>query len=255
LGEDGRKASQLASLDETPRVAQQKETNIPAASAEHPEGRERQWPKEMKPTQRTANQRLRLPVESGPSSKQATTGSQATVNQGNSATVLPPAAHGNSAASGDAQNGPANNQMNRSTARSKAITQVMGQLPPEYFGERRAIPAVVSDNQSDSFRWPEALGPFKGNSAIPSEVLTADRGDPTKVFKWDELPPQIQNFLSMYITMLVYAKSTEERLIVVNGSSMHEGQERAGLKLEEITRDGGIFSYQGYRFRKAVRGD
>jgi hypothetical protein len=39
-------------------------------------------------------------------------------------------------------------------------------------------------------------------------------------------------------------------MVKINGQAMREGQDLiAGLKLEEITQNGVIFSYQNYRFR------
>jgi len=75
--------------------------------------------------------------------------------------------------------------------------------------------------------------------------------------KWHELAPQIRDALpNLSVSMLVYSKKPEDRWIHINGSKKREGEEiSAGLKLEEITPDGTIFSYQGHRFYKGVVGD
>jgi hypothetical protein len=53
--------------------------------------------------------------------------------------------------------------------------------------------------------------------------------------------------------MLVYSQKPEDRWININGSKRREGEEiSADLKLEAITPDGAIFSYQGHRFYKGV---
>jgi general secretion pathway protein B len=72
-----------------------------------------------------------------------------------------------------------------------------------------------------------------------------------------DLPSSVRNSLpAMSVSMLIYSAKPVERYININGSRMHEGQEvSAGLKVEEITPDGAVFSYQGYRFYKAVIGD
>jgi hypothetical protein len=75
--------------------------------------------------------------------------------------------------------------------------------------------------------------------------------------KWHELAPQVRDALpNLSFSMLVYAKKPEGRWININGSKRREGEEIAsGLKLEEITPEGAIFSYQGHRFYKGVVGD
>ena len=75
--------------------------------------------------------------------------------------------------------------------------------------------------------------------------------------KWHELAPQIRDALpNLSVSMLVYSKKPEDRWININGSKKRQGEEiSAGLKLEEITPDGAIFSYQGHRFYKGVVGD
>jgi hypothetical protein len=56
--------------------------------------------------------------------------------------------------------------------------------------------------------------------------------------------------------MLIYSKKPDQRWININGSKRREGDEiSAGLKLEEITPDGAIFSYLGTRFYKGVIGN
>ena len=77
--------------------------------------------------------------------------------------------------------------------------------------------------------------------------------------KWHKLAPQVKNAIpNMSVSMLVYSRKPEERWININikGAKRREGQEiSSGLKLEEITPDGAIFSYMGQRFYKGVVGD
>ncbi|HYA43918.1 MAG TPA: general secretion pathway protein GspB, partial [Syntrophobacteraceae bacterium] len=89
------------------------------------------------------------------------------------------------------------------------------------------------------------LGEFSGKPAARQEP------------KWYELAPQIRDALpNLSVSMLIYSKKPEDRWININGSKKREGEEiSAGLKLEEITPDGAIFSYQGHRFYKGVVGD
>jgi hypothetical protein len=75
--------------------------------------------------------------------------------------------------------------------------------------------------------------------------------------KWHKLAPQGKNAIpNMSVSMLVYSRKPEERWININGAKRREGQEiSSGLKVEEITPDGAIFSYMGQRFYKGVVGD
>ncbi len=57
----------------------------------------------------------------------------------------------------------------------------------------------------------------------------------------------------MTFSVLIYSEKPAERMVNINGRTTREGQEVSdGLKLEEITPDGAIFSFKGYRFQKGV---
>jgi general secretion pathway protein B len=77
------------------------------------------------------------------------------------------------------------------------------------------------------------------------------------VQKWHELSAQIRDAIpGLSVSMLIYSEKPEERWININGSKKREGEMiSAGLKVDEITPDGAIFSYQGHRFYKGVVGD
>jgi len=91
----------------------------------------------------------------------------------------------------------------------------------------------------------------------PLAELDASSGKPASVLKWHQLGPQIRDSLpNMSFSMLIYSKQADQRWININGSKRREGEEiSSGLKLEEITRDGAIFSFRGHRFFKSVVGD
>ncbi len=77
-----------------------------------------------------------------------------------------------------------------------------------------------------------------------------------ELLSYSQLPVQIRESIPIAMTMLVYSKIAEKRSITVNSWKLAEGQEVSpGLKVEEITSDGALFSYQGYRFHKKVVGD
>ncbi|MDA8239702.1 MAG: general secretion pathway protein GspB [Nitrospiraceae bacterium] len=70
----------------------------------------------------------------------------------------------------------------------------------------------------------------------------------------NELPPALRTALpDLTISGHFFDAIPSSRVVIIGGRTLHEGQAVApGLKLEQITRDGVVFSYQGYRFREAV---
>lgn len=96
-------------------------------------------------------------------------------------------------------------------------------------------------------------GTISSNNASQSPANKA--AEPVRTVNFNDLPYEMRQSISISISMLVYSKAETERWVLLNGSKMHEGESNsAGLKLEEITPDGGIFSYQGFRFFKPVKG-
>jgi general secretion pathway protein B len=71
-----------------------------------------------------------------------------------------------------------------------------------------------------------------------------------------DLPSSIQESLPAFnITVSVYSDDPASRIVKINGQKLQEGQYLTdGLKLEEITRNGVIFSYQNYRFHVGLNG-
>jgi len=91
----------------------------------------------------------------------------------------------------------------------------------------------------------------------PLAELGAKSGRPPALPEWNDLAPQIRDSIpGLSFSMLIYSKKPDQRWININGSKRREGDEiSAGLKLEEITPDGAIFSYLGTRFYKGVIGN
>jgi general secretion pathway protein B len=89
---------------------------------------------------------------------------------------------------------------------------------------------------------------------VPSEMKPTNKkvapGE-NKVYNLDDLPLSIQQSLPpITISVSLYSDDPDSRMAKINGLMMREGEYlTADLKLEEITPDGVIFSYQSYRFR------
>jgi general secretion pathway protein B len=75
-----------------------------------------------------------------------------------------------------------------------------------------------------------------------------------RVFEVGDLPPSIRSALPEFrVSGHAYSPDPQTRVVRVNEKILLEGQELApGLRAEEITQEGIIFSYQGYRFRIAA---
>ena len=69
-----------------------------------------------------------------------------------------------------------------------------------------------------------------------------------------ELPAAIQQEIpAMAIQLHAYASNPADRLVSINSHMLGEGATLApGLRLEQITPDGMIFSFKGYRFQRGV---
>lgn len=95
-----------------------------------------------------------------------------------------------------------------------------------------------------------AAAPGKANGAS-----TGTAPQQPKVLTMAELPLSIrQEIPPLSISVHAYSREPKDRLIGINDRVLHEGEDLApGLRLEEITLDGMILRYKGYRFRRGVR--
>ncbi len=76
-----------------------------------------------------------------------------------------------------------------------------------------------------------------------------------RVMTMSELPLSIQQEIpAMSVSIHAYSSQPQNRLVGINERMLHEGGNvTPDLKLEQITPDGMIFSYKGYRFSRGVR--
>ena len=75
-----------------------------------------------------------------------------------------------------------------------------------------------------------------------------------QAISFDELPAQIQREIpEITVQLHAYSSKPGERLAYINSKKLREGDSvMPGLTLEQITPDGMIFSYKGYRFRRGI---
>jgi len=99
--------------------------------------------------------------------------------------------------------------------------------------------------------------PPETTSAMPEKPAGAGPGDAgqDKVLAMSELPSSIrQEISSLTISFHFYAVNPAERRIMINNELLRQGEVlQPGLRVEQITRDGVILGYKGYRFRLGVR--
>lgn len=84
----------------------------------------------------------------------------------------------------------------------------------------------------------------------------ADAAQDQRVMTMAELPLAIQQEIpAMSVSVHAYSDQPRNRLVRINERMLREGGDVApGLRLEQITPDGMILSYKGYRFSRGVRG-
>ena len=87
------------------------------------------------------------------------------------------------------------------------------------------------------------------------DPAAADAAVGPPVLSLAELPPQIRQALpAMTISVHGYSEKPEARLVGINYRILREGDSVVpGLELQQITPDGMIFSFKGYRFRRGVK--
>lgn len=120
--------------------------------------------------------------------------------------------------------------------------------PPSYQKEpviKSAPPAIsppVTKLENSVSTIPETTAP---------EPLTLK---PKTVISIDELPENVrQHIPDMVFSAHVFSSTPAQRSLVINGRFMEEGEAFShDLILVEITRNGAIFDFRGYRFRTSV---
>jgi len=92
----------------------------------------------------------------------------------------------------------------------------------------------------------------------PAKPAIASQSEPAqeaRVMTLGELPASIvQELPAMQISLHLHSTKAANRFVSINNQMLQEGAYAApGLKLEQITPEGMVFSYKGYRFRRGVQ--
>ena len=105
---------------------------------------------------------------------------------------------------------------------------------------------------------PEANSLASGKTPPPPErrvdIAAADAAGET-VVEVEKLPTSLREEVSkITVSVHAYSNTPEKRLVGIGRRILHEGDYvMPGLKLEEITPDGMILGYKGYRVRRGVK--
>ncbi|MCX7175999.1 MAG: general secretion pathway protein GspB [Proteobacteria bacterium] len=128
-----------------------------------------------------------------------------------------------------------------------------------------APPAPVAEAKPVTAVTPPSPGPVASTSAAnaaakpvePNHPVQSDAQREPVVPALAELPPAIQQEIpKLAILAHSYSSRPKARFVFINDRMVHEEEyPLPGLKLEQITPDGMIFSYKGYRFRRAANSD
>lgn len=139
--------------------------------------------------------------------------------------------------------------------------------PPEMAGKaaqeippRNSIPAMQPAHRRDAVK-PRISAPASNGSrgavvSMPdSAAASVSVAQEQRAISMAELPPQIQQEIpAMAVQLHAYSGIPSERLVNINSRSLREGGSLTpDLRLEQITPDGMIFSYKGYRFQRGIR--
>jgi len=100
----------------------------------------------------------------------------------------------------------------------------------------------------------EASSSAPQQTEIAKQVLPESRvinKSPSRIYNLDDLPLSVkQNLPPIAISVSLYSDDPNSRMAKINGSMIREGENlTADLKVDEITPDSVIFSYQSYRFK------
>lgn len=169
----------------------------------------------------------------------------------------------------DTSSAPSSVPLQPQTARKSEQAALPRELPPpipsaavlDHRVEERQAPAAAEPQPRPRARaTPRQAArpaPQPAAKAVPEQPKSGGTGEAQeqKVLTMAELPLSVRQEMPR-LTILVHAYSREpkERLVGINDRILHEGEDVApGLRLEEITPEGMILHYQGYRIRHGVR--
>ena len=122
-----------------------------------------------------------------------------------------------------------------------AETEAVDPPPGEPLADAQQIASISSADLAQSQN--------SANSRSRADRAVEAPAEPPMLTYW-QLPQSVRDNMSeLKISVLVYAANPEDRFILMEGQRLREGDSAGGgLDLEEIRRDGAVFSYRRYTF-------
>ena len=134
------------------------------------------------------------------------------------------------------------------------------EVAPQTKPKRKPKPKLPAHAQSETDGPPseaDAAAPRATAAPAPEQPVdsAADAADAQTAISMAELPPSVRQELpAMKISVHAYSANPGGRLVSIDNRILREGDFVVpGLELEEITPDGMIFGYKGYRFHRGVK--
>jgi general secretion pathway protein B len=114
---------------------------------------------------------------------------------------------------------------------------------------QQASSSAGSTGTSNAVAKPSAPEPAAPVVTAPPADATTQADMPGLISYW-ELPGSVrEQIMELRISVMVFAELAADRFILMNGRRWVEGDEpQQGLRVEEIRREGVVFSFQRYRF-------
>jgi general secretion pathway protein B len=146
------------------------------------------------------------------------------------------------------------------TAPLEMLSKTAQEFPaPNLTRARQPAPVVGAMKPNnpalDSYGTPSAAAPIPDKTMPEKPASLAGVASEQKAIPLNELPLQIQQEIpAMTVQLHAYSNVPSERLVSINSIRLREGESlMLGLRLEQITPEGMIFSYKGYRFKRGIR--
>jgi general secretion pathway protein B len=122
---------------------------------------------------------------------------------------------------------------------------------PSYEAHQRPVEvAAAGHNEIPVMPRPAA----ERQSSLPAVTKASAPSPAQQPVDIGQLSPALKQALpDLTISGHFFDPNPASRIVIIGGRTFHEGQTPApGLTLEQITRNGAVFSYQGIRFRKGI---
>lgn len=141
-----------------------------------------------------------------------------------------------------------------------ASPEMSGKKVPE-FQAANSTPAVQAALEVNAMQPDTGAAAPMPEKSLPEKAIPEKPGSPAhaapeqRAIPIGELPLQIQQEIPvMAVQLHAYSNNPSESLVSINSIRLREGGSLTPeLRLEQITPDGMIFSYKGYRFQRGVR--